>query len=566
MTFSQTAWVKNSREGTGQDQLGLRFFSETIYQDLLPQITNVTSRGRYYSFYPWLIRAVENRADELKNFPLHKMVRRADCLLTLIGLYHYKILEGEDQNSHDGLVGAKKLGSVLNEMLEGGASVQLSRYAAEEESTDRYFKNKFGGLGQYYFGPLRDAGILAYNEKGEIHYTEDRGLIIAEAFAQSVMGDDFFEVLENDWVSEDDLENLLNFCPCLLAENPAEQNALIDFFFSREEIFQHPLWAKREETLNLILDFIQKSKVYNLEIPLESIGVHNFLSAAYAGAFNENLLWENDSDQSLETKLLWRQYYAGELLSFAVQTLFWAGLTKVVEDDALIYDSRSYGSWFAEKFISSVAEFEGEDFAAARDEIEVNLPEITDWKNESHEIALTRRLERVVRNKSLPQRREKGVALAVRVLLSLAARWRQDEKMEAHFPVSFSNQQLNEYPINLTNLLRFAENEWREMKLEEWLAWLASHWGVETHLMIALRKLQGESLDTFKVFPSEEGLQVKEIIGDKTIEEILLPGFTSPRLRTTLQILWDLGLITVENDSINLTSTGETILEELAGG
>ncbi len=568
MAFSQTAWVKNSREATGQDQLGLRFFSETIYQDLLPHITNVTSRGRYYSFYPWLIHAVEVRASELKDFSLQMIVRRADCLLTLIGLYHYQISENAgNQSFHDGFVGAKKLNSVLNEMLETRQSVQLSRYAAEEESPDRYFKNKFGGLGQYYFGPLRDAGILAYNEKGEIHYTEDRGLIIAEAFDESVSGDDFFEILKNDWVSESDLENLQDFCPCRLSENEAEQNALIDFLFARDEIFQHPAWVKRRESLILILDYIQKSSFHGLEMPLDSSSVHNFLSAAYTDALNGDLLWKFDAEQYSETKLLWRQYYAGELLSFAAQSLFWAGITKLVKDDDAVADYRSYGRWFAEKFISSVEDFDGEDFTAAREEIELNLPDITDWKNENHEISLTRQLEQIIRNKSLPERRERAVEAAVRILLSLAARWQfEDEKTKASFPVSFSSQQLSEYPINLTNLLSFAENDWREMKLDAWLAWLASQWGVETHLMIALRKLQGESLDTFKVFPSEEGLQVKEVIGDKTIEEILLPGFTSPRLRTTLQILWDLGVIALEDNSLILTSLGETVLEELAGG
>jgi hypothetical protein len=564
MTFQQTVWVKNSREATGQDQLGLRFFSETIYQDLLPNITNVTSRGRYYSFYPWFIWSIENRAEKFKEFSLQQLIRRADCLLTLIGLYHHQITENTKQSFHDGLVGAKKLGTVLNEMLESGEMAQISKYAAEVESPDRYFKNKFGGLGQYYFGPLRDAGILAYNQKGEIHYTEDRGLVIAEAFDESVAGEDFLEVLENDWVSADDLENLLDFCPCRLSENPAEQNALIDFFFSRKEVFQNHLWEKRKKSLMLILDFIQKSNIFDLKIPLDSSGIHNFLSAAYTGAFNENLLWD-DTVQSSETKLLWQQYYAGELLSFAVQGLFWAGLTKLSEDEELVSNCQDYGDWFAEKFASSIEEFSNKLFTEVIEEIELNLPEIVNWKNENHEIYLTRQLEQIVRDKRLPNRQEKMVSLAIGILLSLAARW-EGENNKINFPVTFSNQQLSEYPINLTNFLYFCKNDWREMKLKEWLAWLACKWGVETHLMIALRKFQQEALDTFKIFPSEEGLQVKDVIGDKTIEEVLLPGFTSPRLRTTLQILLDLGVIAVEKDLLLLTPTGETLLEELACG
>lgn len=565
MTFLHTAWVKNSREATGQDQLGLRFFSETIYQDLLPHITNVTSRGRYFSFYPWLIRAIESRAEDLQDCSLQTLIRRADCLLTLIGLYHYYITGKDNQGFHDGFIGARKLNSVLYEMIETGESVELSRYAAEEESSDRYFKNKFGGLGQYYFGPLRDAGILAYNENGEINYTQDRGQIIAEAFDEAVDAESFIDVLKNDWVSEEDLKSLLDFCPCLLSENAAEQNALIDFFFSRKEAFQHLNWERRKDTLILILDFIRKSSASDLEVPLDSSGVHRFLTAAYTGAFNEHLLWENATGQSLETRVLWRQYYAGELLSFAVQGLFWTGLTKAVEDDALISNCRDYGYWFSENFISSVEEFESKSFAEAVEETEMNLPEIENRKNENHEINLTRRLEQVLRDKRLPDRREKVTELSIKILLALAARWTNKEK-ESNFPVTFSNQQLGEYPINLTNFLRFSENDWREMNSPEWLAWLAAKWGVETHLMIALRKLHQESLDTFKVYPSEKGLEVKDVIGDKTIEEILMPGFTSPRLQTTWQILWDLGVLSVENESLQLTATGETLLEEFLYG
>jgi len=367
--------------------------------------------------------------------------------------------------------------------------------------------------------------------------------------------------LKNDWVSEDDLNNLLNFCPCLLSENSAEQNALIDFFFSRKEIFQHPSWEKRKDSLILILDFIQKTSACDLEIPLNSSGVHSFLSASYTGAFNENLLWEDDSEQSSDIKLLWRQYYAGELLSYAIQGLFWAGLTKVVEDEALIPSCRDYGYWFSEKFISSVEDFGNAGFIKAVKEIELSLPEIVDWENEHHEINLTRQLEQVVRDKKAIDKQEKVTHLSIRILLALAARWGNKEN-QTNFPVSFSNQQLGEYPINLTNFLQLSENEWREMDLNQWLGWLATKWGVETHLMIALRKLHHESLDTFKVYPSEEGLQVKAVVGDKTIEEVLMPGFTSPRLQTTLQILLDLGVISVEKGLLCLTTTGEAVLEE----
>jgi hypothetical protein len=193
----------------------------------------------------------------------------------------------------------------------------------------------------------------------------------------------------------------------------------------------------------------------------------------------------------------------------------------------------------------------------------LNLPELSEKENPFHEIELTRRLEQALKDKSASDRREKTVALAIQVFLTLAARLKM-ERIE--LPVSFTRQQLNEYPINLTHFIYYCENEWQAMSIREWIGWLAGKWGIETHLMIALRKLQHEKLDTFKVFPSEAGLQVKESIGDKTIDEILQPGFTSPRLRTTFQILWDLGLLTSSNQNIVLTPTGKELLEEITNG
>jgi hypothetical protein len=43
--------------------------------------------------------------------------------------------------------------------------IDLEDYAGLE-GPNRYFKNKPGGLGQYYFGPLRDLGVLDYTSEG----------------------------------------------------------------------------------------------------------------------------------------------------------------------------------------------------------------------------------------------------------------------------------------------------------------------------------------------------------------------------------------------------------------
>lgn len=47
-----TAWVKPPIQIRGLDHLGVQAPCINIYGRLLPGITNVTDRARYYSFYP----------------------------------------------------------------------------------------------------------------------------------------------------------------------------------------------------------------------------------------------------------------------------------------------------------------------------------------------------------------------------------------------------------------------------------------------------------------------------------------------------------------------------------
>ena len=225
-----TAWVKPPHDITGQDHLGVRAPCESIYKQLLPGITNVTDRARYYSFYPWLLWAFEQHDGKLKRNPFFHTLRRADCLFTLIAGWHDSN-GGENPQIHNSMIGAKTLFPVVEE----GESLRLSIYATTDETGQRYFKNVHGGLGQYYLGSLREVGLMLGGSYGEeITYTTERGLVLAQAFDAGVERRRFFEVLEADKVSIDTLEELQSFCACRLAENEPERQALAELFFNRQ--------------------------------------------------------------------------------------------------------------------------------------------------------------------------------------------------------------------------------------------------------------------------------------------------------------------------------------------
>ena len=49
-------WILRDRNVIGGlDHLGIELVSVSLYQALLPGITNVTDRARYYSYYPWCV-------------------------------------------------------------------------------------------------------------------------------------------------------------------------------------------------------------------------------------------------------------------------------------------------------------------------------------------------------------------------------------------------------------------------------------------------------------------------------------------------------------------------------
>jgi hypothetical protein len=160
---TDVGWVVPAKPIRGLDHLGVQGPCEALYAQLLPGITNVTDRARYYSFYPWLIRSFEQRYRDHSIDEFRRILRRAECLFALIAIRHARMAADQDEGLHGlGMVGRL----VLRNIPEDVKSFNLDDYAALEVP-NRYFQNKLGGLGQYYLGPLRDLRVVDYASQGE---------------------------------------------------------------------------------------------------------------------------------------------------------------------------------------------------------------------------------------------------------------------------------------------------------------------------------------------------------------------------------------------------------------
>jgi hypothetical protein len=232
-------WVEPAKPIRGLDHLGVQAPCIALYAQLLPGITNVTDRARYYSFYPWLIRSFEHRYHDHSINEFRRVLRRAECLFALIAIRHARVSQDRDDGRHGaGMVGRLS----LLRIPEDAHDINLEEYAALE-GANRYFLNKLGGLGQYYFGSLRDLRVLDYASEGEDalpRYDKVRGAALADALATAVPQDAFFRLLEKGKIRWTDLDELSEFCPCALRTSMAERSLLLDLFFVKTDAYRLP--------------------------------------------------------------------------------------------------------------------------------------------------------------------------------------------------------------------------------------------------------------------------------------------------------------------------------------
>jgi hypothetical protein len=228
----ETDWLSVPRSIKGQDQLGCQAPCELTYSQLLPGITNVTDRARYFSFYPWVTWSLDTRYKSANETEYVELYRRADCLYTLIAAHESRIVENTRQAEF--MIGRLRLVPALDRLADG-TPLRLSEYATQDDEPERYFKNRMGGLGQYYVGSLAELGVCAKGATGPwIKYTKECGEAIAEMVDAVLPSSLFWDIVDRDTITIADLSSLRAFSPHLLSQSGGEQALLLDIFFARQ--------------------------------------------------------------------------------------------------------------------------------------------------------------------------------------------------------------------------------------------------------------------------------------------------------------------------------------------
>lgn len=545
MTFAaRVAWVVPPEPIRGLDHLGIQAPCITLYGQLLPGITNVTDRARYYSFHPWLLRSFDKRYKTKTIEEFCRVLRRAECLFTLIAIRHARKLRDTDEGRHGkALVGRNKLLRV-----DEARDFSLDDYA-RLEGPHRYFKNKLGGLGQYYFGPLRDLRILDHSPEGAGYppgYDRNRGCSLAEAFANGVPEDAFFNVLESPSSAWADLDELSSFCPCALRNNPTELERLLDLFLARSEAFQRDGGLVRKASLGLMLDLAGRSSTRATGYSFERI----LRGAAYSETLPDGSPWQVvPAFQRVQRG--WGTYQRNELLSLAMQGLFAAVLRAIERDHGCRILRTADAADVAVSLLPSLSDKLPLPLERVVARIRTDLPSLDDWMNPKHELEHGWRLNGAHLD---DHQLERIASESVAILLALLARGVGDYPYN---DFELAPEFFDPGEVHLLSFLQRFRNEWKGLSVEAWIRWLAVHWGVARHLRVALRKLRGERRDTFRIRPLEREFRVIEAPA---------PTYTVPRVSQSVQILRDLDLIDYDVEgAIVLTSRGQQELEVCRG-
>lgn len=132
---------------TGQDPMGMLNIGEKVFEMLLPGLTGVTERIRYYSFYCWFFDWYAKEVGSENPKELYKYVRRAEYLLALIAA----------KSKVGGIPGITEAKKNYNKQLLS-LSYGTGEYKDNFENT--YWKNSKGVFGQIYVPSLKVIGII----------------------------------------------------------------------------------------------------------------------------------------------------------------------------------------------------------------------------------------------------------------------------------------------------------------------------------------------------------------------------------------------------------------------
>lgn len=292
-------WTKAGYWSLGRDPLGMQATSVRVYRTLVPGLTNVTNRLRYYSFYCWVVAlfAEIRHADDDKQWRI--FIRRAEALYALA-------CEAIKPRTSEGLAGSEWARKYWDSFE--GRDVDLRPHTDSPGEKGQYLMARRGNFGQFYVRSMLEVRLL-HPTSGVPIVSEDRGQALADAFASAVsdgVTTRLAHAIDRGTLSKGDLLAIGEAVhPSAIHAGTTEMRLLRDF-----------LWAQKPDASG---DTTRRTSAWLL-LDLANKGVSIWDERSVRRAFYQRVLPDGKAYSGRGHVIdRWRAYQANELCHIALE-------------------------------------------------------------------------------------------------------------------------------------------------------------------------------------------------------------------------------------------------------
>lgn len=521
-------WGAQVRYSTGRDHLGMQATSVATYSYLVPGLTNLTQRARYYSFYPWLVDTYAEAVHSTNRSEFNKFIRRGELLYAFVS-----ILTDPEQRA---VVGSFFVRSYVKENGEptGSTVINIAEYADIKKGKKTYWQLHGGGFTQYYLGPLTEMGILSKGNAHGLHVVTEIGKQIAENFEKSI-GEEaktvILSAITKGTIKYSDIEkNLIVIMPDKIRTGGREANYLIQHLIPKSK---DDRGVNRKETFLSYLSYLKQDKIADFQYDLPRAIYYK------EGNGKKALTFTGEPN----TLYGWYFYQVSEYVHFALEyVLFY--LLRILHDN---------GGWIP---IDECLEQIGSDVLKQINNILPNVTTIKKTSTVSLVLDSLKSYKKASRHgKGSPEwlKPSKDAFnednLAKAILLLFVVYLRHENEIDELSTFGRKSKTLRDG--NHIEILQYCKSR-TEDTLESFLRQLINKKVISRHLDVSYRKMRTDEKNTLKF--QYENASLSGI-------EIVMPVMTSPRLNSIMNFMKDLGLVDADD---KLTPTGQNILNDRA--
>lgn len=510
-------WGESVSIITGLDPLGLQLTSEATYATMLPGISNLTNRLRYYGFYCWLLDFYFQKEKKGNSVEQYRFIRRAELMIALT-------MQSQRKDVRQ-ITGSNFAANLLNDL--GSVVFDLAKGADKDKGqTDVYWKYPSGAFGQYYFGAMQALSLvgIAENEEGDFIYniTEPHpkqkisGKQLAEGFNASLTPEIktlFYNNIKQGKLSVDEIPLIVKYfsIDIINVENQ-EWNLYIKMLTDKDDPsgeIEENFTFHRKETISSL---INTAKENNNEFDW-----YQFLLKCYKNKFG------NSDKVVSETDMGWYCYQLNEYWQYSCGTLFWSVLQYLYE-----FQQDQYLLTFIKDFTNSVYKtILNEEMSNFENDI--SLGGLISCIKQLSEEEIIERIEASIKGND-------PISAAKNGFLLLFQLCRSNSEQLHPLKEFMSRKQIIREGNMADGLLGIHNN--MHLPLFEFIEHFFVRNIIYRHQMVAMRKMGNGTQSTHKFFIEDQYIRFIDTFP---------PRNTSPRMNALWNLLYDLQIMDKDN-------------------